>query len=120
MSQGKNYIWSSKAEELMLHILCEAIVDGVGKTPDGKIRQDTFLDVVAKFNQTMDPKITKAKLDSRWKTWKTMYKNYTIIMNQSGWGPDFVKGHTDVEKEVWDDFVEVNPSFLMLILHVLA
>ena len=36
---GRSYtIWSTKDDEMILDILCEAIKEGTGKTSDGKIR----------------------------------------------------------------------------------
>ena len=39
---GRSYTnWSTKGDEMILDILCEAIKEGTGKTPDGKLRSET-------------------------------------------------------------------------------
>ena len=105
---GRSYTsWSTKGDEMILDILCEAIKEGTGKTPDGKIRSETWTETIKKYNEKTGANITRKNVDNRMKTWRSIYKNYSTIGRQSGWGWNFVHGHTDIPDEVWEEFVEV-------------
>ena len=104
---GKSFVWSTRDEEFMLELLCEAITNGYGKAIDGKIRPETFADAIRKLNEKMGTSISKKHVENHMKTQRTKYKNYKIIAEQSGWGPQFICSHTDAERGVWSEFVEV-------------
>jgi hypothetical protein len=99
--------WDVKADEIFLSILEDVLNEGNGKTPDGKVKWDIYNKVIEIYNSRTSSKLTRKNVENRQKTWKNLYKVYTKLANQSGWGWDFVNGHTDVPKEIWDEFIQV-------------
>ena len=51
---------------------------------------------IRKFDEKMETSISKKHVENHTKTLRIKYKNYKIIAKQSGWGPQFIRGHANV------------------------
>jgi hypothetical protein len=80
------YSWTTIGDQIFLDILGELLTEGNGRQSDGKISGATINTAMERYNTKTGANITRVNYDSRQKTWRTMYKNYSIIAKQSGWG----------------------------------
>jgi hypothetical protein len=99
--------WATGEDEKYLNILIDVLKEGNGKTQDGKIKSETWNTSIKKYNEMYGATLERKHVDSRHKTWCTLYHNYKKIAQQSGWGGNFIQGIFDVNLKVWEEFMKV-------------
>ncbi|RYR08766.1 hypothetical protein Ahy_B05g076592 isoform H [Arachis hypogaea] len=109
-----NLRWSDEMDEVLLNALVEEALKG--NRHDGSWTTEAYANVVKTLSIAIDPHITKNHIKNRMKTLKDHFAEaYDLFhhLSEFAWNP--VIRQFEAEEEVWQYFIKVSYTFLLLI-----
>lgn len=68
VAKSHSFEWSRKHDDVMHEILCDILINSFGKAADGKIKSETFVKVIKKFNERTNETIVKKVFGKSYET----------------------------------------------------
>ena len=62
MAKTRSFVQSGKHDDVMLEIICDVLINDFGNATDGKIKLETFVEAIKKFNKRTNEIIQKKHL----------------------------------------------------------
>ncbi|KAF9626546.1 hypothetical protein IFM89_034959 [Coptis chinensis] len=112
VARQKQVRWYPSMDEILIEVLLENTLNGLGKKSDNGWKPETLKEVVEVVNQRLNMSIRSENVRSRLKTMKKDYLAAKAVVEASGFGFSYnqqTKG-IDADHVVWEEYCKAHPT----------
>ncbi|OVA18453.1 Myb/SANT-like domain [Macleaya cordata] len=107
--KGRQLRWTQEMDECMIEILIEQV--NLGRKGDRGFKDQAYNAVTKALADRLGVDVSRAHMDNRLRTFRTEYRMFRTLREQSGFDWDPVKNRVTASDSTWNEYLKAHPKF---------